>query len=98
MTIYRRPPGVQPIELKKRQFLPVQNEGKVAIDLFLLKLWLQADGHNIDEILNNCQIGVFHPEGTKATLACITEAGLLDRNFPVQEIKALPTESNAHID
>ena len=65
--------------------------GKIALDATLLAIWERADGHSLDEIIAG--EGAADPEQVRAALACLAEAGLLDRHPDPHTNTLLPTPS-----
>lgn len=81
MVCYCHPAGVNPVWAGNRPLLTLPSGGRVAVDRALLKLWQLADGRSLDETLAASQVenlgltvGV-----TVAALACLADAGLLER-------------------
>ena len=85
MIVYRKPDGVHVNKLQNRPFLTTKEGGRVAIDTTLLSLWEYADGKDLSEILVGFQAKESNSDLTRAGLACLAEAGLLDRNLESQE-------------
>ena len=80
MIIYRVPKDVQASKLHNRPVLSTQEGGLIAIDTTMLALWEYADGKDLSEILVNYQIHEANSDMIRAGLACLAEAGLLNRS------------------
>lgn len=79
MIFYSVTPGVKPGFVRKRPFLSTQQGGRIVIDTFMLSLWEQAQQRSLQEILEDTQLRSYEPEELCAALACLAEAGLLER-------------------
>jgi len=77
MIQYRCPSGVSLSEVAGRPVLVNPLGGKVVIDSRLAELWKQAQGKTLDELTTSAA----EPEDgvVRAALACLAEAGLLER-------------------
>ena len=80
MTKYRIPSNVHPTFIQKRPILSTPQGGKIAIDADLLALWERADGCTLDEIISIFASEKKPADLVCAALACLAEAGLLERN------------------
>jgi glycosyltransferase involved in cell wall biosynthesis len=80
MITYQFPPKVLPGIVDKHPILSTSQGGQIAVDKKLLSLWQEAGGCKLEEILKSYQPGEVDPEHIKAGLACLAEAGLLDRS------------------
>jgi GT2 family glycosyltransferase/glycosyltransferase involved in cell wall biosynthesis len=76
---YRIPSGVQMEYLFGRMTLSTPEGGRVAIDQLLYQLWQFADQKSLGEIVEADLIPYAKPENLAAGLACLAEAGLLQR-------------------
>jgi GT2 family glycosyltransferase len=79
MTAYHHPPGVEPAMLHGRPVLALPRNGRVAIDQAVLDIWRAAHGRSLDEVLQSVSLQGTTPDFVRATLACLSEAGLLHR-------------------
>ena len=95
MIIYNKPPNIRSADHATRPTFLIHTDGRIVVDRILQSIWEVASRRELAEIVDNVHIE--DANGTKAALACIAEAGLLERNFPVQDMKAIPPASNAHI-
>jgi GT2 family glycosyltransferase len=91
MISYHIPEGVRPIA-SSRPILSTAQNGKVALDEAMLELWRFADRRTLEDILAN-----FHsPQATeyhiRTALACLAEAGLLER-FADEDSSKIPEPS-----
>jgi GT2 family glycosyltransferase len=73
----------------KRPVIYTEDGIPVAVDQPLLSLWRCAQGQSLDQVLANCQSEHLPPELLCASLACLVEAGLLNRNMPFAANEAL---------
>lgn len=73
---------------QQRPLLSTPQGGQVAVDTILIDLWNFAHGRTLSEIIANFQGGTAAPDIVRAGLACLVEAGLLQRN-ETQEERAL---------
>jgi GT2 family glycosyltransferase len=89
---YSHPPKVQLHWLHGHPLLSVPEGGRVAIDHTLLSLWKSAEGQTLKQVIDKHQKGgAFSPEAIRAALACLAEAGLLQRE--ISNIKPAETLS-----
>ena len=79
MIEYCIPPGVEPVYLNKQVLLSTPQGGRVTIDRMVLSLWQAADQHNLSEILARFHSLPANPFHIRAGLACLAEAGLIER-------------------
>jgi glycosyltransferase involved in cell wall biosynthesis len=79
LITYSHPPQVQLSWLHRRPLLSLPEGGQVALDRTLLTLWQAADAHTLDEILVSIPDPSMPPEAVRAAIACLAEAGLLNR-------------------
>ncbi len=88
MIRYRIPPGVSPTVIDRQIFLTTLEGGRVWIDRRVLELWQSADGLTPKDILEkNRQPAATHLQ-ILVGLACLAEAGLLDREGSPTELPA----------
>jgi hypothetical protein len=85
MIIYTHSPQVQLSYLHNRPILSTFQKGYVALDATLLALWQYAEGRSSDEISFGFNTSFATPNIIRAGLACLAEAGLLERNFDLLE-------------
>ncbi len=94
--VYRHPAGVHLERLDGRPVFTTPQGGKVATDETLARLWKDAAGNTLPEILKattRCDV-----LKTTAALACLSEAGLLSRDgFSVPPPAPLPPEQGAQV-
>lgn len=95
MIIYYKPPNIRSTDHATRPTFLIHTDWRIVVDRILQSIWENASGREVSEIMDNVHIG--DASGKKAALACIAEAGLLERNFPVLDIKTLPPASNARV-
>ncbi len=79
MPRYHIPAGVEPVYSEKQVMLKTQVGGRVLIDRTVLKLWQAADQHDLPEVLAAFSSSTVHPLQIRAGLACLAEAGLIER-------------------
>ena len=79
MIRYAHPPQVQLSYLYNRPLLSTRQGGNVALDATLLELWQSADGRSLDEMITGFHARYATPGITRTALACLAEAGLLER-------------------
>jgi GT2 family glycosyltransferase len=94
MISYSRPEGVQASEVGGRPVLITSNGGKIAVDPPLLQLWEQASTQTWTEILKKNHLTENSELVTQCALACLAEAGLLERKhdkdqFPIQNHESI---------
>lgn len=85
MIVYRLPDGVHVNMLQNRPVLTTKEGGRVALDTTLLSLWEYANGKDLSDILVGFQAKDSNSDLTRAGLACLAEAGLLERSSESQE-------------
>ena len=81
---YQKPAGVVDSN-QQRPLLSTPQGGQVAVDTLLIELWNFANGRTLPEIIANFQGGTAAPDIVRAGLACLVEAGLLQRNETREE-------------
>jgi|GEM_PF-1331810 len=91
MIRYHIPPGVETIHSDQHILLSTQPGGRVMVDRMILQLWQTAHQRCPAEILAEFRPSVAHPFHLLAGLACLAEAGLLERSgdscpAPVKEV------------
>ena len=78
----------KPLEVKLldggRPLLTTRQGGKVAVDQALVSLWEYAQGRCLEEIVENFYLEGATESAIQAGLACLSEAGLLNREFKAQ--------------
>jgi GT2 family glycosyltransferase len=79
MLRYRIPTGVELIKSNEQILLSTQEGGRVMVDRTVLKLWQAADQHDLPEILAGFGASMSDPLQIRAGLACLAEAGLIER-------------------
>ena len=79
MLHYRIPAGVEPIYSNEQVLLSTREGGRVMVDRMVLKLWQAADQHDLSEILVDFRSSIANPLQIRAGLACLAEAGLIER-------------------
>lgn len=79
MTVYRIPPGVQPVHHHGRFLLSTPQGGRIALDRNMLALWRLADGRESEQIVAQFQQQSDDPSLVRAALCCLAEADLLSR-------------------
>ena len=82
MPRYRKVSGVEPGSAGNRPLLSTAQGGKIATDRVLLSLWEYAQERTLPEILANFEAEGATTEMIRAGLACLSEAGLLQRGEP----------------
>lgn len=90
MITYTAPVEVQLSHINKRPLLSTIQGGKVAVDTTLLSLWKYANGRSLSEIVTGFQAEYANPQTIRAGLACLAEAGLLNRNRETQDSPPVP--------
>ncbi len=93
MIRYTHSPQVQLSHLHNRPILSTCQNGHVALDATLLALWQYAEGRSLEEISFNFNTNLATPKIVRAALACLAEAGLLERNFDLMENEGLVNPS-----
>jgi GT2 family glycosyltransferase/glycosyltransferase involved in cell wall biosynthesis len=90
MISYRAPTRTQKSTIDGRPVLSTVQGGKIAIDATLLSLWEYAAGRTLDEILASFQAEYATQQTIRAALACLCQAGLLEREGVSASAPALP--------
>jgi GT2 family glycosyltransferase/glycosyltransferase involved in cell wall biosynthesis len=85
---YSVPMGVNPI-VSSRPLLSTPQNGKVALDEKLLELWRFADGRELEEITAGFDRFETSVDMIRTGLACLTEAGLLNRSSPFSHVQPI---------
>ena len=80
------PAGVKPLVIAGRPVLTTPQGGKVAIDQRLLDFWQRAAGNSLAAVV---AAAVDDPSTSRAALACLVEAGLLQRPAEPREAPAI---------
>lgn len=86
---YKTGVGVKLAQVDHRPVLITPQGGKIAIDSFLAELWSFAAGKELSEVLAGFHNGQESPELLRIALGCLAEAGLLERNHPVDRADEL---------
>ena len=89
MITYHHADGVRPDVLHGRPALALPREGRVAVDDDVLRVWTQADGKTLSAILESWPGSSQDATFVRATLACLSEGGLLERRDGTARV--LPT-------
>ncbi len=97
MIDYRIPPGVEPSYMNKQVLLSTPQGGRVMIDRMVLQLWQAADQHNLPEILSAFQASPVDPLHIRAGLACLAEAGLIERKGISHPLPVADLSCNARV-
>ncbi len=79
MFVYQISPGVSLVWQGKRPLWSLPQGGRVATDRRLAALWQQADGCALPAALQRAQALGLPPGESAAALACLAQAGLLER-------------------
>ena len=79
MLHYRIPAGVEPIYSNGQVLLSTREGGRVMVDRTVLRLWQVAGQHELSEILDASELSNANPLQIRAGLACLAEAGLIER-------------------
>ena len=78
---YYAPQGVTALAVRGRPVLTTAQGGRVSIDPLVLALWRRAQGRTLDEVLASPGLpGPARNDEIRAALACLAEAGLLQRD------------------
>ena len=102
MIRYHKPDRVNPIFHGNRILLTTQEGGQVWIDRVVLELFQAADQRSLDQIIENFHLFSSNEMQIRAGLACLAEAGLLEREFvgeaspPNMPIPRHPEEVGVH--
>jgi GT2 family glycosyltransferase len=78
-VFYQIPSGVSKISLQGHPVLTTTQGGKIVIDRLILALWQYAGGRELEEIVAAYQAREVEPWIVRSALACLAEAGLLER-------------------
>lgn len=82
--LYLIPEGVRQANQHNRIQLATPHGGRIWVDPIVLNLWKSADQRRLSEITREHQSGELTEDQIRFGLACLAEAGLLDRsNHPV---------------
>lgn len=87
---YRIPPGVSPAEDDARPLLSTPQGGKVAVDRKLLSLWEASGDRTLEEVLQLYAGEGANPDVVRAGLACLSQAGLIERTGPPAAVSPVP--------
>ena len=83
---YLIPEGVLPWPAGQH-ILQTREGGKVALDEAMCALWAYAGGRTLDEILEGFDHPAFNRNTLRSAMACLSEAGLVERSKPVAPSK-----------
>jgi GT2 family glycosyltransferase len=105
MIRYSIPSQVQGSYLHNRPLLSTRQGGHVAVDATLLTLWRFADGRSLSEIVaarSQFQASYDTPRAISVAMACLAEAGLLERqpiteSTPLQPLSSVASPPTAAI-
>lgn len=95
--IYRIPQGVEAKHRGNRLFLTHPAGGWIAVDYYLMNLWQGADGRNLAEMLAAESEDILARTWRQAALACLAEAGLLERESSAQVVRSRPLSREAKV-
>ena len=87
MITYHHAEGVRPDPLHGRPALALPREGRVAVDDDVLRLWTIANGKELSAILQTWPGTPGDATFVRAGIACLAEAGLLERREGAQRVK-----------
>ena len=79
MITYHNPVGVSTKKINERNFFITKSGGYILTDSTLMRIWQIADGITDKEIVERLFSWTIPPEQLRGALACLTEAGLLER-------------------
>ena len=79
MIFYRIPPGVRPVKVAGRNALENSLGGRVVLDRAMFSLWQAADGCSLEQVEASFQSTTAPAGVVRLALACLAEAGLLER-------------------
>lgn len=94
MITYHHAGGVTPGTLHGRPALALPREGRVAVDDDVMRLWTLAEGRSMTAILESWTASPADATFVRAGLACLAEAGLLERREGAERV-APPAEEAA---
>jgi GT2 family glycosyltransferase len=75
--------NIQPKTINNQPALPTEQGDLILTDRIMLDLWQHANGQVLDEIIATFQATNVSPIEIRAALACLAEAGLLNRPTPI---------------
>lgn len=76
--------NTRPITTHNHPALPTEQGGLILLDNVMLSLWKRANGQKLGEIIENFpSVDASSPSEIRAALACLAEAGLLNRPSPL---------------
>ncbi len=79
MISYFYPIGVEAQEVGGRPVLTTSQGGKIVVDASVLQVWQFARTQTLSEIIETCSSIGYSESVVRCALACLTEAGLLER-------------------
>lgn len=94
MISYRHPLGVGLQELNGLLILTTPQGGKIAVDQKISALWQHAHAQRFQDISELSEFDDCTPLEIRCALACLTEAGLLERKFTGSQ---MTSEQNVHL-
>jgi GT2 family glycosyltransferase len=83
--LYQIPQGIRLDKIRGRVLLSNPSQGKIVLDPVMLSIWRAADGRTTEDILVNFPSTSGQPERVLAALACLVEAGLLQRDIKKED-------------
>lgn len=92
--VYLHPQGVALNWVASRPVLTTPQGGKVAVDRKLVSLWQRAHNRSLSEILRDETFAGEPQQPLRAALACLAEAGLLERLPP--PAPSTPSQTSHH--
>lgn len=95
--IYRIPQGVEAKHRGNHLFLRHPAGGWIAVDDYLMNLWQGADGRNLAELLAAEPEDILARTCRRAALACLAEAGLLERESSAKVVRSRPSSREAKV-
>jgi GT2 family glycosyltransferase len=85
--LYHIPLGVELASSKERPMVSTQSGGRIVFDQRLMTLWKYANGRSLEQIISHFRKQNFDPTRVRAGLACLAEAGLLEREDGASSIE-----------
>jgi len=89
---YRAPAGVAPDQMSAEPQMTTSVGGKIWVDKKVIQLWEAAQGYPLAEIVAQFSSAGVNERSIRAGLACLVEAGLLERNDLKEPEILEPTE------
>jgi len=94
---YTTQTNIQPKTINNHPALPTEQGGLILTDSIMLDLWQHADGQVLDEIITTFQATDVSPIEIRAAIACLAEAGLLNRQSPTSPKTPTDEENNQSV-